>query len=318
MGKHSKIVWTDHTFNPWYGCQRVSPGCNHCYAESWAKRSGLVQWGEHAKRNRSSPAYWRRVLKWNDEAERLGIRYRVFCASLADVFDNAVPPEWRADLFSLITDTPHLDWLLLTKRISNAEPMLAETAERMIRLPDNCWLGITVCTQSEADRDIPKLLSVPTAGRFLSIEPLLEQINIEEYLLSGHDKMAHEDQYIGSPRHDDRIYWVIVGGETGPKARPMHPDWVRSIRDQCTAADVPFFFKQWGEWVSAAGFHGRIHWTYEDPKLALVYQVKRQNALKGYVFDDLYQMVRVGKKAAGCMLDGVEHKEFPKWPTLLI
>lgn len=192
MAENSKIEWTHHTFNPWYGCQRVGPGCDHCYAEGWAKRSGLVQWGAGADRRRSSDAAWRKPLKWNAEAERLGVRYRVFCASLADVFDNAVPASWRADLFQLIERTPHLDWLLVTKRVGNVAPMMQEVARRLFWLdhleapgfPENVWLGITVVNQQEANRDIPRLLALPACVRFLSMEPLLGPVDLRFHIFS--------------------------------------------------------------------------------------------------------------------------------------
>ena len=174
MAENTKIEWAHHTFNPWYGCQRVGPGCDHCYAEGWAKRSGLVQWGAGADRRRSSDAIWKKPLKWNAEAERLGVRYRVFCASLADVFDNAVPASWRADLFQLIERTPHLDWLVVTKRVGNVAPMMLEVARQLFwldhlgapHLPSNIWLGITVVNQQEADRASP-LLALPALRAFL-------------------------------------------------------------------------------------------------------------------------------------------------------
>jgi len=243
MAENTKIEWADHTFSPWTGCTKVSPACDHCYAEGWAKRSGHVKWGSGQPRRRTSDANWRMPIKWDREAERTGVRPRVFCASLADVFDNEVDPAWRADLFKLIADTRNLDWLLLTKRVGNVIKMANEVADmprlgshtghliahqwRNGRPPKNVWLGATVVNQEEADRDIPKLLAVPAAKRFLSIEPMLGPMLLQEHALS-------------------RIDWVIVGGESGPGARPIHPDWARSIRDQCAAAGVALFVKQMG------------------------------------------------------------------------
>ncbi len=243
MAENTKIEWADHTFNPWTGCTKVSPACDHCYAEGWAKRSGHVKWGSGQPRRRTSDANWRMPLKWNREAERTGVRPRVFCASLADVFDNEVDPAWRADLFKLIADTPNLNWLLLTKRVGNVMKMANEVAD-MPRLgshtghliahkwrngspPKNVWLGATVVNQEEADRDIPKLLAVPAAKRFLSIEPMLGPMLLQEHALS-------------------RIDWVIVGGESGPGARrdPNMVSWVASLRDQCVNAGVAFLWKQ--------------------------------------------------------------------------
>lgn len=233
MSENSKIEWCDHTFNPWIGCQKVSPACNNCYAEAQQKRFGNdIYFGVGNTRRRTRPANWKLPLKWNRKAEKEGVRYRVFCASLADVFDNAVADQWRIDLFNLIENTPHLDWLLLTKRIGNIQKMLP--THDWLADQKNVWLGITVCNQEEADRDILKLLDIPAECHFLSIEPLLGPIDLNA------DNGLH-----GGP---GQIDWVIVGGESGPNARPMHPDWVRLLRNRCVGAGVPFFFKQWGEW----------------------------------------------------------------------
>lgn len=234
MAKDTKIEWATHTFNPWVGCTKVSPACDHCYAEGWAKRSGMVKWGVHEPRVRTSAANWKQPLRWNEEAKRTGTRPRVFCASLADVFDNAVPDEWRADLLGLIAATPHLDWLLLTKRIGNVEKMLLHAiGDSFYPNHENIWLGITVCNQAEADRDIPKLLKIPAAKRFLSIEPMLGDIDLSEFT---------DNNRVGG------VDWVICGGESGSKdARPMQRAWVRYLFQQCCEAGIPFFFKQWGE-----------------------------------------------------------------------
>ena len=259
MAENTKIEWTDHTFSPWTGCTKVSPACDHCYAEGWAKRSGHVKWGSGQPRRRTSDANWRMPLKWDREAERTGVRPRVFCASLADVFDNEVDPAWRADLFKLIADTQNLNWLLLTKRVGNVMKMANEVAN-MPRLgshnghllahhwrngspPKNVWLGATVVNQEEADRDIPKLLTVPAAKRFLSIEPMLGPMLLPFERLREWNRIALLNQ---QEHAVSRIDWVIVGGESGPGARPMSPDWARSIRDQCEEAGVALFVKQMG------------------------------------------------------------------------
>lgn len=249
MGKDTNIEWAHHTFNPWMGCAKISPGCHHCYAEGWAKRSGMVQWGAHAERRRTSENNWRQPIKWNADAKRKGVRYRVFCSSLADVFDNAVPVQWRTDLFRLIAETPSLDWLLLTKRIGNADSMLGDY--KTVPLLPNVWIGASITNQEEADRDIPKLLSVPAAKRFLSMEPLLGPVDLRFHIFSeptGNFRTHAGKRQMELRKPDDGgLHWVIVGGESGPGARPMHPEWVRSLRDQCSAADVPFLFKQHGE-----------------------------------------------------------------------
>lgn len=264
MGEGSSIEWTDHTFNPWWGCTAVSPACDHCYAEAWARRFGVL-WGVGKARRFASEAYWRQPLAWNAKAAKLSVRPRVFCASMADVFDNEVPQEWRMRLWQLIEDTPHLDWLLLTKRIGNVPWMFPLSWISYPRA--NVWLGISVVNQEEADRDIPKLGRMKAAVRFLSCEPLIGDLSLE-VALSG------------------VVDWVIVGGESGPGARPMNPLWALSLRNQCRAFAVPFFFKQWGNWMP----HGR-----DD---------------HGIVMEHM-----PSKKDSGRLLDGRTHDEYPEART---
>ena len=308
MAENTKIEWADHTFNPWTGCTKIGPGCDHCYAEGWAKRSGIVQWGPGAERRRTSEANWKQPMRWNAEAERIGVRYRVFCASLADVFDNEVPVEWRADLFDLIARTPHLDWLLVTKRIGNAKTMMADALHlnpaalsngQIWPLP-NVWLGITVVNQAEADRDIPKLLQIPAVVRFLSMEPMLGPV----------DLMKMVGQFTPAYQLD----WVIVGGESGPKARPMHPQWARDIRDQCAAAGVPFLFKQWGEFANAEAAGISLDIAYESKSGGFVSKTGRFFGGQGAVSvtSSHSHVFRIGKKQAGRLLDGREHNGFPE------
>jgi protein gp37 len=214
MGEQTAISWCDHTFNAWWGCTKVSPGCDHCYAETWAKRFA-VEWGHGQARRFFGAKHWREPLRWNARTVRDGIRRRVFCASMADVFDNEVGQEHREQLWALIRATPALDWLVLTKRIGNVPAMLPADWGGVGYA--NVWLGATIVNQAEADRDVPKLLAVPARVRFLSCEPLLGRIELPS-------------------SNPPRVHWVIVGGESGPRARPMHPDWARSLRDQCVAA----------------------------------------------------------------------------------
>lgn len=320
MAENTKIEWADHTFNPWTGCTKVGPGCDHCYAEGWAKRSGQVQWGPGAERRRTSEANWRKPLRWNAEAERLGIRYRVFCASLADVFDNEVPAEWRADLFHLIEQTPNLDWLLVTKRIGNVERMVMDALRTMFFRTNqepltwpwvNVWLGITVVNQTEADRDIPKLLSMPAAVRFLSLEPLLGAVDLWGYLPNPFSGCPRASTRSGPFCDEPAVDWVIVGGESDPKARPMHPQWARDIRDQCEFAGVPFLFKQWGEWSP-----GNVH---EAAGATQRVRIEPSGDVRPWppAFDvdcGSWCMHKVGKKKAGRLLDGREHNGFPMQP----
>jgi protein gp37 len=331
MSANTKIEWADHTFNPWIGCTQVLPGCDNCYAKAdFADRKHRVVWGAGQARSRTKT--WGDPVKWNDKHAAFfaeyGRRQRVFCASLADVFDSEVPTQWRINLVSLILATPHLDWLLLTKRIGNAADML-EVAFRAVHVgregwrdnvPPNVWIGATIVNQEEADRDIPKLLEVPAAKRFLSIEPLLGPVNLahinedretneinvltpdtwEQAVAIWRDtsdtwQADFEDWYgtaveqASGPMHP-AVDWVIVGGESGPGARPMRPDWARSLRDQCEAAGVPFLFKQWGEYGPASeGFARNGDVIHEDGVWS----------------------VRVGKKAAGRLLDGRTWDQVP-------
>lgn len=322
MAENSKIEWTHHTFNPWIGCQKVGPGCDHCYAEEMMDtRYGRVEWGPHGDRSRTKPGYWKKPLAWDRDAAAAGERRRVFCASLADVFDNhrSILPEWRDELWELIGKTPNLDWMLLTKRPGNIANMLPVPFD-FDRLYPNVWLGCTIVNQEEADRDIPKLLAVRAKVRFLSMEPLLGPVdltalpygevigNVPSYQDALRGKIwmpAGTVDWPMDPRCTvgDRTYvdlrgmihLVIVGGESGPGARPMHPDWARSLRDQCNAAGAAFHFKQWGEWESRRGFACPDNLPSEG----------------WHHFDPECSMLRVGKKRAGRLLDGRTWDEMP-------
>lgn len=225
--KESKIEWTTHTFNPWIGCTKVSPGCVHCYAETLMDtRYGRAKWGRGNPRSRTSANNWKEPLGWDKSAAKLGERQRVFCASLADVFDGEVANEWRDDLWALIKATPNLDWLLLTKR---PEVMLSET--RRLGVPENVWLGVSVEDQVRAQERIPLLIETDAAVKFLSVEPLLGALDLSYWLTA--------------PLLPN-LQWVIVGGESGAGSRPMEEEWVQGILAECEAAGVAFLFKQWG------------------------------------------------------------------------
>lgn len=230
MAAETGISWCDSTFNPWVGCTKVSPACDNCYAEiSTPSRTMGIEWGQGKPRRRTSEENWQTVLKWNRDYEKFLATNkrsrRVFCASLADVFDNEVHHAWLVDLFYTIKITGNLDWLILTKRISVAQKKLPFFD--WVDGWDNVWLGISVCNQAEFDRDVPKLLATPAKIRWLSIEPMLGPIEIPEHL-------------------GNRIDWIVVGGESGHNARPMEKTWVESLINQCRAHNIPFFFKQWG------------------------------------------------------------------------
>lgn len=248
MGETTAISWTDHTFNPWMGCTKVSPACDHCYAEALGKRTGKVQWGDDAVRVVTSDGYWRNPIKWNAAAERDGVRRRVFCASMADVFeDRPELVEPRERLFDLIADTPALDWQLLTKRPENVGRMLGHD------IPFNIWLGTTVEDQERAEERIPHLLGAPVSVRFLSCEPLLGPIDLRPWLRRISPEAEAASQFTWDT--SKRIDWVIVGGESGPGHRPLDVSAARAIRDECLVWNVPFFFKQHGGRTPTAGGH---------------------------------------------------------------
>lgn len=300
MGEVTAISWTDHTFNPWVGCQRVSPGCDHCYAERQVER-----FTSFAERRRTSIQNWKDPLRWNRKAKRDGVRRRVFCASMADVFDNQVPKEWRDALWDMIASTPQLDWLLLTKRPQNVAEMLPETwgADGW----PNVWLGISAENNLELNRRAPVILKVPALVHFLSYEPALGPLDdLDQYFSfywtavnCGQEQYVTLEQEQNGVRGSWRgqiINWVIAGGESCPDrrlARSPNIEWFRKARDMCAAAKVPFHFKQWGEWSFAPDIASEVQESLEIDG--------RYN----------YPMLLVGKKAAGRTLDGVEHDAFP-------
>jgi protein gp37 len=231
LAEHSKIEWTDHTFNPWTGCTNVSPGCDHCYAEVWSKRSGQVRWGNYPRR-RTTADYWKAPIVWNERQALFlaahGRRQRVFCASLADVFDNQVPVEWRMDLFKLIRSCPQLDWLLLTKRPQNISKMLPSDWGKG-GYP-NVWLGTTAEDQERYNQRWKHLCIVPAVVRFVSYEPAIGPLRI-----NGDEVLPD---------------WLICGGESGHSARPVSKSWVETVIADCRDLGIAPFFKQWGSYAN--------------------------------------------------------------------
>jgi protein gp37 len=272
MARDSKIEWTHHTFNPWWGCVKVSPACAHCYAESFAHRLGASLWGRSAPRRFFGADYWRQPLRWDEHARLAGERRRVFCASMADLFEaRSDLHRWREQLWPLIESTPNLDWLLLTKRPQNIHRM----APWRDSWPPNVWLGTTAENQKHADLRIPRLLELPARVRFISAEPLLGPLTLRQW--AGID-------------------WVIAGGESGHGARPTDPAWVRSLRDESKDAGVAFHFKQWGHWAPSIPAGARA----------------RQQLRLGPVPDHALTLYGLGKAAAGRLLDGRTWDEFPQ------
>lgn len=278
MSTNSSIEWCDHTFNPWWGCVKVSQGCAKCYALSLATRYGHDIWGPRAHRRFFGEKHWQEPLRWNKQAEKDGIRRKVFCASMADVFeklpdghpDTQAMDEARERLWLLIEQTEHLDWLVLTKR---PERIMSQVPyDWYDEFPANVWIGTSVESPAVYER-IDELRRVPAVVRFISAEPLLAVLtNLD---LTG-------------------IHWLIAGGESGPGARPMHPDWVRSLRDQCQAIGVAFFMKQWGEYAP----------VHRGTRAPLYVDDQR-------IHDDADLPVRQGKHHTGRLLDGRTWDEFP-------
>lgn len=347
MSEQTKIEWCDSTFNPWIGCTKVSPACDHCYAErDMAIRHKRVEWGAGKPRSRTSAANWKLPERWNRErwvqcscgwrgagieggdgcggcgkhATTAPTRRRVFSSSLADWLDNEVPIEWLVDFLDLVRTTPNLDWLLLTKRIGNWSRRIKaaidycdsdDPCELRTWLwawingsaPANVWIGATIANQPELERDLEKLYRVPARVRFISAEPMLSPL------------LFHEALTFADADGDLLLHWIIAGGESGTRARPSHPDWFRSLRDQCAAAGVAFLFKQWGEHLP-----GQLaaHPLYPNSRAA--WRLDQRGDWwsiadeAGIPRDQLQSIhfIRPGKKAAGRLLDGIEHNAFPR------
>lgn len=317
MAEETGISWADMTFNPWIGCARISPACDGCYAAALMGEDGRhkrAQWGGPGvgagTRSRTAASNWAQPRRWDRKAAAEGTRPFVFCASLADVFDNEVPPEWRRDLFDLIRETPNLTWLLLTKRPGMIVKLFRETLSEADKFatvdppmtplsdlwPRNAAIGCTVVNQEEAERDVPKLLAAKDALRpafaFLSMEPLLGPVDLWalRFMGSPHRTLQAFDglDSKGVSQFCGGIDWVITGGETtqgGHRARPQHPGWFRSLRDQAVAAGVAYHHKQNGEWAPVGIF----------PKGT----------------ETMMDLHRVGKDRAGRLLDGRTWDERP-------
>ncbi len=320
--KDSRIEWCDHTINFWWGCEKVSPACVNCYAERTDARfhPAIVHganlgvgehWGSHAPRLLRVSAAQGEAMRYERRAAALGRRFRVFTNSMSDFFEDRPDlDQARAEALMTIRCTPNLDWMVLTKRperiaehlgcalgLWRAEPStlasrsIIEWLERWIGgdAPANVWLGTTVEDQVRADQRIPALLAVPAAVRFLSCEPLLGRVSFRWARWSPTSRHVTGASFKGENHLDGlrALDWVICGGESGANARPMHPSWAREMRDQCAAAGVPFFFKQWGAGV-------------------LFEQGPSQGDLPGAV-----KVRTISKKAAGRLLDGQEHNAFP-------
>jgi|SRR3990172_65654 len=280
MGGKTKIRWTDHTLDFWWGCLKVSPGCEHCYAETFSKHVGRNIWGPSQTTERwRTKSPWLDCLKWDKKARRDGIRRKVFCQSMSDFFeDHPQVTSWRWHALRILEGFTSLDVQLLTKRIENVTQMVPDSW--LENWPSHILIGTSVENQEYADKRIHELLKIPAAVRFLSAEPLLGPIRLPDSFLSLGKKT-----------------WVIVGGESGPNARPMHPQWVRNLRDQCIVAGVPYFFKRWGMERPMA----KSDW--DDPVC------KPHDIIQRHGWPSMRRFHSKG--TAGYLLDGREWSQFP-------
>ena len=285
MAEATQIGWTDATINFWWGCTKVGPGCINCYAETWSRRTGERIWGMGAAR--------RKIKTTHSILARIPAGSWVFMHSMSDLFDNEVPLEWFEEAWEAIESRPDLRFQLVTKRVSIVQKRLAAIGRTS--WPQHAGLIITVCDHTEFRRDVPRLtslkwiMSIPWVG--LSVEPMLGLIGVPYSAFTGLD-------------------WVIAGGESGPAARPIRSLWVRWLRDACSRACIPFFFKQWGDWLPegqldagvfawAPGDDGRVHWWFPEPP-------------EGAPLQTDHCSIRIGKKKAGNLLDGRIHMEMPR------
>jgi protein gp37 len=317
MGKDSKIEWTDHTFNPWLGCSKVSIACDHCYAERMGARMH-VPWGVNTRRRKTKT--WRDPVRWNKQAKKAATegwhrRPKVFCGSLCDVFE-ARPEldEWRDELWELVAETTDLTWLLLTKRpmnvLHNVPPSWHDD------WPGHVWVGTTVEDHPKAEHRLRYLCNIPAPVRFVSCEPLLGEVDFTRVRLTPYSTA----NVLNGEVRDSRgriemlqslqirpVDWVIAGGESGAKARITDPNWVRKLRDDCETAKTPFFFKQWGEWAPSANWDGIPDEDAPRDTGTVMLPVDPERP-SGWSI----KMRRVGKKNAGKLLDGHEWTQSPQ------
>jgi len=297
MGKTS-IEWTDASWNPIVGCTEVSPGCANCYAARLAAtRLRHVSEYETLAESISDSPNERKNPRWTGEVRFLPERLeeplhwrkprKIFVCDMGDLFHEKVTDQWLFAVFGVMGGASQHTFQVLTKRPERMQrflnmPIIKEKFLRAFsRWPlPNVWLGVSVENQHFADERIPLLLQTPAAVRWISCEPLLGPVDLRA-----------PTEFV-RPWLDKGIDWVVCGGESGPNARPMHPDWARSLRDQCQAAGVPFFFKQWGEWAPMGEIDG-------------------PRTFVGHNLGDGHMMLRYGKKLARRLLDGREWNEFP-------
>jgi protein gp37 len=292
MADKSGIEWTEASWNPIAGCGVLSPGCTNCYAmreaggrlRSSAKFAGLTQ------PSKAGPVWTGEVRLWEpalDQPLRWAKPRRIFVNSMSDLFHESVPHEWIARIFAVMRDAPQHTYQILTKRAERQRDFMQWwVMQHVEQPPSNWWLGVSCEDQPRANLRIPQLLATWAAVRWISAEPLLGPVDVMRWLTQRN--VYRGDTVSGFLDYTEALDWVVIGGESGPGARPMHPDWARSIRDQCQAAGVPFFFKQWGEWMFDERVGQKLMRADDQP----------------HPIDERWSMIRVGKKAAGRELDG--------------
>jgi protein gp37 len=312
MGKKSKIGWTQGTFNGWRGCAKVSPGCANCYAEreDSVRHYTTQGWGVGSPRELATNDYWDKPIQWDREAGAARTRMKVFTASLSDVFDLEVPIEWLARLLELIRVTPNIDWLVLTKRIEHCISRLESAASHQPASsalrdwiegwlsgwpPANLWMGTSVEDQKRMDDRIFHLLTLPAARRWLSLEPLIGPVTVSEFLGSSP---------LNPWLKGARIDWLVVGGESGPLARPLNPAWVDTLVAEARLHKTPLFFKQWGEFAPPDAIDGFDESQFLESGGEMIL-VPGQDAVE-------QKMFRVGTVRAGMKVRGQVLNEFPK------
>ena len=320
MSANSKIEWTEHTFNPWWGCEKISEGCANCYACTLSKRTGNDLWGKDAPRRFFGDAHWSEPLKWDAAARKLGVMHRVFCGSMCDILEDRedlIGPRERA--FRLADDTPNLLWLFLTKRPENARAFFPCRWAGNGKWPRNVMFGLTIENQPRLDERMPHVVDFQRefvgSRIFASCEPLLSALNWQPVADRRYGPGYNANSWL------QYLDWVIGGGESGAKARPSHPTWFRKLRDDCVNRDdmgrpwpVPFLFKQWGEWLPIAT-------PRMDAKIGDTLLIHPNGTAETATWSDVMESrntvwaaQRVGKKAAGRSLDGRTWDEVPYLP----
>lgn len=305
MSDNTKIEWTDATWNPITGCSVVSPGCKNCYAMKLAgtrlqnhpSRAGLTV-------DTKNGPVWTGEVRFNEQWLGQPLRWKrprmVFVCAHADLFHEAVQDDWIDLIFSAMELSPQHTFQVLTKRPARMRDYINSRAFKDYPLP-NVWLGVSVEDQKSADERIPLLLDTPAAVRWISAEPLLGHVDLGKYL---------EFYCGGGPGAAFGLDWVVAGGESGQNARPMHPDWVRNLRNQCKATGVQFLFKQWGEWAPADAISDDDERKLEERWLTIFgAHIDPDNGVDIFKGDDV--VYRAGKKHTGRLLDGVQHDGYP-------